>query len=182
MHIWVFELKYAILISGSALWQCRRCGGEKKWPMCKNTITGKAAHVPVMSFYRGFNRYPTSENGMWRHRTQWQRLNQADKRYPPSALPPRPRHSSVKVRSPGLSIKWHKHFAAEEPWCSYSAAAPVLIPAPFSFFCLLVFLYSLWVKWSWKLGWQVCLCETYHTNIVQLKKISLVWHVLRGHG
>lgn len=48
------------------------------------------------------------------------------------------------------------------------------------FFLLFFFLIRWNSKWSWKLGWQVCLRETYHTNIVELKKFSLVWHVFCG--
>lgn len=118
---------------------------------------------------------------MWRHRIQWMRLNEADKCCPLQPRHHRPRHSSVKVRSRGLSIKWHKHFAADQPWCSYSAAAPVLISVPSSFFLLFVFFLIRWnSKWSWRLGWQVCLRETYHINIVELKKFSLVWHFFCG--
>lgn len=66
-HICVFKLNYAISISGSALSQRGRRAklavsqsAGRKWQTCENTITRKAAHVPVMSFYHSFSGHPSS--------------------------------------------------------------------------------------------------------------------------
>lgn len=115
-----------------AVWQLR----GRKWQMSENRILGTVAHVPVMTLsllQPPSNLSNIPEIGMWRRRIQWMKLNKADKRYPLQPHHHRPRHSSMKVRSGGLSIKWHKRFAADEPWCSYSAAAPVSMSVPSSF-------------------------------------------------
>lgn len=59
------------------------------------------------------------ETGMWRYWIRRMKLNKFDKRSPLQLRCRCPRHTLVKVRSGGPSIKWHKR----SPWMSYDVLA-----------------------------------------------------------